>query len=96
MNKTDLINLVVEDTNYTKAQITDIINAAFNAISYSLQEGKKVKLMDFGTFEVTTRAPRTAINPKTLEKVQVGQRSRVKFKAGKELVELVNQPISDD
>lgn len=91
MNKADLITQVCEDTNYSKVEITEIINATLNCLSYALQEKKKITLMGFGTFTVTTRPPRTAINPKTLEKVQVGQRSRVKFKAGKDLVDLVNK-----
>ena len=90
MNKADLINQVFEDTNYPKAEITEIINAALNCMSHALNDEKKVTLMGFGTFSVTTRPPRIAINPKTLEKVKVGQRSRVKFKAGKDLVDLVN------
>lgn len=91
MNKAQLINKLVEETDFTKNEISEVLNAAFEIISDSLKDKDKVSLMGFGTFTVTTRPPRTAINPKTLERVQVGARSRVKFKAGKDLVELVNE-----
>ena len=90
MNKADLITQLCEDTNYSKSEITEILNATLNCLRHGLNERKKITLMGFGTFSVTTRPPRTAINPKTLEKVKVGQRSRVKFKAGKDLVDLIN------
>ncbi len=90
MNKADLINQISEDTNYPRTEITEIVNTALNCMSHALEGKGKVTLMGFGTFSVTTRPPRIAINPKTLEKVKVGQRSRVKFKAGKDLVSLIN------
>ena len=90
MNKSDLINRVFEDTNYSKSEITEIVNATFEALSFALKEGKKVTIKDFGTFSVTSRAPRLAINPKTMEKVQVGKRNRIKFKSGKELLKSIN------
>ena len=91
MNRSQLIDRIIEDTNYSRVEIEEIVKATLNGISVALQEGKKVSLSGFGTFEVTTRPPRSAINPRTLEKVKVGKRSRVKFKAGKELVEMVNE-----
>ena len=91
MNKAQLINKLVEETNFTKNEVSEVLNTAFEIISDNLKDNNKVSLMGFGTFTVTTRPPRTAINPKTLEKVQVGARSRVKFKAGKDLVDLINE-----
>ena len=38
---------------------------------------------DFGVFEIRTRAPRVAFNPKTLERVFVPTRKTVKFKVGR-------------
>ncbi len=38
---------------------------------------------DFGVFEIRTRAPRTARNPKTLEQVSVPTKKTVKFKVGR-------------
>lgn len=91
MNKAQLINQIVEETDYSKNEVSELLNSALEIISHTLKGKNKVSLMGFGTFSVTTRPPRTAINPKTLEKVQVGARSRVKFKAGKDLVDLVNE-----
>lgn len=91
MNKAQLINQIVEETDYSKNEVTELLTSALEIISHTLKSKNKVSLMGFGTFTVTTRPPRTAINPKTLEKVEVGARSRVKFKAGKDLVDLVNE-----
>ena len=49
-----------------------------------------MEFRDFGVFEVRERAPRTAQNPKTLEKIEVPEKRRVKFKMGRMMREKLN------
>jgi len=47
-----------------------------------LAKGNRLEFRDFGVFEVREQAPRTAQNPKTLERIEVPAKQRVKFKMG--------------
>lgn len=90
MNKTDLINQVVEAADLTKSQATQAVNAVLGSIESTLKDGKKVALLGFGSFSVADRAARTGRNPKTGATIQIAAKKVVKFKAGKELAEGVN------
>lgn len=63
MNKTELIAAVAEKTELTKKDSEKAVNAVIEAISESLEQGRKVVLVGFGTFEVRNRAERMGRNP---------------------------------
>ena len=60
------------------------------SITEALQNGEKVSLVGFGTFEVKERAERTCLNPQTKETINVPASKAPSFKAGKALKEAVN------
>ena len=60
MNKADLVEKVARDANITKKAATRAVDSMIDGISYSLQKGKRVTLVGFGSFEVRRRAPRRA------------------------------------
>jgi len=90
MNKGDLIKVVSEQAEITKAQATDAVNAVLEGITQSLTNGDKVTLIGFGTFSINERAARTGRNPSTGEAIQIAAKKQVKFKAGKGLDDTVN------
>ncbi len=90
MNKGDLIEKVVEETNLSKADATRAVDAVLSAISGSLASGESVALTGFGTFEVRSRAARTGRNPKTGETLQIAASKAPGFKPGKALKDAVN------
>jgi len=90
MNKGELISMVADNTNLTKTQAQEAINAVFNTIESSLKEGKKVSLVGFGTFACTERKARMGRNPRTGESISIPSKNVVKFKPGKELTGSVN------
>jgi DNA-binding protein HU-beta len=51
----------------------------------SLQKGKKVTLVGFGTFNITKRAARKGRNPATGASIKIKAKKVVKFRAGYEL-----------
>ena len=55
------------------------------------QNGDKVQLVGFGTFEVAERAARTGKNPQTKEEIQIPASKAPKFKAGRALKDTVNK-----
>ena len=91
MNRTDLIEKVVESTGVTKKEATAVVTAAFDAITEALVAGDKVQLIGFGTFETRERAARMGKNPQTGEAVEIAACKAPAFKAGKALKEAVNQ-----
>ncbi len=59
-----------------------------------LARGERVELRGFGAFTVKQRNARAGRNPRTGETVEVAQKSVPFFKAGKELRERINKPMS--
>lgn len=55
--------------------------AVFDAIKDRVERGEKVRIKDFGTFQMKTRAARTARNPRTGEEVKVPEKTVLTFKA---------------
>jgi DNA-binding protein HU-beta len=89
MNKTDLIQAVVEKTGMTKKDSTKALEAVIDVISESLAKGDKVQLVGFGTFEVRNRKAREGRNPATGEKIKIKASKAPAFKAGKALKDKV-------
>ena len=90
MNKTDLVNVVVAETNLTKKQAEEAVNATFAAIANALKDGDKVQLIGFGTFEVKDVAAREGRNPKTGEIIKIDACKKPSFSASKVLKDQVN------
>lgn len=85
MLKKDLIDRVASDAGLTKKQAGAALDSVLEAITGALKKGDSVLLTGFGKFEVRTRAARTGINPKTLEKIQLPATKVPAFKPGKAL-----------
>ena len=91
MNKSELIAAVVEKTELSKKDAEKAIKAFEEVVTEELVKGGKVKLVGFGTFEVTERAERIGRNPKTKEEMIIEASKAPKFKAGKALKDAVNK-----
>ena len=89
MNKTDLVNVVVAETELTKKQAEAAVNATLDAIANALKNGDKVQLIGFGTFEVKDVAAREGRNPKTGETIKIAASKVPAFKAGAALKDAV-------
>ncbi|EPE60667.1 HU family DNA-binding protein [Exiguobacterium sp. SH3S2] len=89
MNKTELINAVVEKADVSKKDATKIVEATFESITEALQSGEKIQLIGFGTFEVRERAARKGRNPRTKEDIEIPASKVPAFKAGKALKDAV-------
>ena len=85
MLKKDLIDKVASDAGLTKKQAGAALDSVLEAITGALKKGDSVLLTGFGKFEVRTRAARTGINPKTLEKIKLPATKVPAFKPGKAL-----------
>ena len=90
MTKVELIAQVAEKTGTSKKDSEEAVAAVLASITEALQNGEKVSLVGFGTFEVKERAERTCLNPQTKETINVPASKAPSFKAGKALKEAVN------
>jgi len=90
LNKAELIDLVADKAELTKASATRAVDAMLEGVTKSLKKNDTVTLVGFGTFSVTKRAARTGRNPRTGETIKIAASKTPKFKAGKGLKDAVN------
>ena len=90
MNKTELVAAIAEKTALSKKDADSALKAFIEVVGDELGKGEKVQLAGFGTFEVSERAEREGINPRTKESITIPASKAPKFKAMKALKEKVN------
>lgn len=83
ITKKELIDRIAEKSGNKRVTVKKIIQSFLDEIIDELGNGNRLEFRDFGVFESKRRAPRTAQNPKTLERVHVPEKSTVKFKVGR-------------
>jgi len=91
MNRTELIDIISDKAELTKAAASRALDALLEGVVLSLQKGDPVVLVNFGTFMVKQRAAREGRNPSTGEKIKIKAAKVVGFKAGKALKEAVKE-----
>ena len=90
MNKNDLVALVADAAGLSKIDATKAVDAVFDGIIQSLKKGEEVRLVGFGTFDVSDRAASEGRNPRTGEKINIPASKQPKFKADKTLKDALN------
>ncbi len=90
MNLDDLKGAVASKTDMSKADASKMITALFDSIQDTLQQGDKVAIPGFGTFEVADRPARQGRNPQTGATIEIAASKAAKFKAGKSLKDALN------
>lgn len=98
MSKATLINHVYDATRRskappTKATIEEIVNVMFNPHGIAAllrQNGNKITIPSFGTFERKRTAARVARNPATGAPIQVPEKFKISFRASPTLQSCVD------
>ena len=90
MNKSEVVDAIVDKADISKAAAGRALDAALGTIRASLEEGESVSLVGFGTFLVRNRPARTGRNPRTGEDVHIAAARVPAFKPGKALKEALN------
>ncbi|MGP1478899.1 MAG: HU family DNA-binding protein [Capnocytophaga sp.] len=91
MNKTELIDAIVEASGLSKVDAKKAVEAFFTSVETALKKGDKVSIVGFGSWSVADKEARDARNPRTGEIIKVPAKKVVKFKPGAELSDAVNQ-----
>jgi DNA-binding protein HU-beta len=90
MNKTELVAKVAEVTGWTKKDSAVAVDGIVGAITSTLVTGEEVNITGFGKFSVAKRAERDGICGLTKEAYHSDAKLAPKFKAGKNLKDIVN------
>lgn len=90
ITKKELIDRITKKTRCKNITCKEIVQQFLDEIAAELGKNNRLEFRDFGVFEVKERAARTAQNPKTLEKVHVSAKRKVKFKMGRVMGESLN------
>ena len=72
MQKTEFIAEIAERSGVSKKQAKQVLDTALHIIAEQLQDGERVVLTGFGTFEVRERRERQGVNPQTKEPMTIG------------------------
>jgi len=91
MNKSDLVRYVSDKTRITEIDAGIIIDVFLNGVKKGLENGERVTLHNFGAFFIQDRKPRTALDPRNGNKIDVPAKKVVKFQSSKKVFDLVNK-----
>jgi len=89
MTKAELIAVMAEGADITKAAAASALEAYTTAVAKELKKSGKLGLVGFGTFSVVKRKAREGRNPQTGKTIKIAAKKVIKFKAGKALVDKV-------
>ncbi len=84
MNKSEMARKLAQRSGLTQAQSAEVLEIIFNptmgVIAAELDDGGRVAIGGFGSFEVRRREARTGRNPRTGETISVPARNYPAFK----------------
>ncbi|MEO0293500.1 MAG: HU family DNA-binding protein [candidate division WOR-3 bacterium] len=90
MNKKELIDAIAKDVGCKKTEAKAMLESLINNIVKGLKQGKRIAIVDFGTFYVKKREARVARNPQKPDQIiKVPARKVPVFRPGKSLKEAV-------
>ena len=89
MTKHDIAQSIADQLNLPQLETRQIVQKTLDAIINILASEGRIELRNFGVFKVKKRKARQGRNPRTGEKVMVGERMTVTFKPGRNVEERV-------
>ena len=90
LTKKDVINSIYMQIGYSKNILDVILDDILILIINNLKKKKKVKISNFGTFEIRFKKQREGRNPKTKEVKFISERHVVLFKPSKDFKKFIN------
>ena len=85
LTKADLSETLFNEVGLNKTEAKEMVEAFFEEIKSSLENGDSVKLSGFGNFDLRTKAERPGRNPKTGKEIPIKARRVVTFHASQKL-----------
>lgn len=86
MTKADLVDVVYDrHGGLTKDEAAEIVEAIFDTVKHNLGTGRRVRIKNFGTFEITSRPGRIGVNPVSGEKMFIPPHRGLSFRPARRL-----------
>jgi integration host factor subunit alpha len=85
LTKADMAERLFEEVGLNKREAKEFVEAFFEIIRGSLEQGEQVKLSGFGNFDLRQKNERPGRNPKTGEEIPISARRVVTFRPGQKL-----------
>lgn len=85
LTKADMAERLFDDVGLNKREAKELVEAFFEEIRSSLEQGQQVKLSGFGNFDLRNKNQRPGRNPKTGEEIPISARRVVTFRPGQKL-----------
>jgi nucleoid DNA-binding protein len=89
VTKKDIVKVLADKFGLSQVDAKKVVQGTFDSIIDTLLEVGRIELRNFGVFEVKTRKPRKARNPRTGEEVMVPEKKVVTFKPGRLMEERI-------
>lgn len=89
MTKSELVDQVAARAELSKSEAARAVEAVMTTVEDALRRGSDVALTGFGKFHVSERGPRSGVNPRTGERIQIAASRVPRFTAGSALKEAV-------
>ena len=90
LTKKEIVNSIYMQLGLSKNILDLILEDILKLIIKNLKKNKKVKISNFGTFEVRYKNKRIGRNPKTKEKKIITARNVVLFRPSKDFKKFIN------
>ena len=91
MNRVQIVQKVAHATGLTRTEVTAVFEGVLKLIESELSRGGTVELRRFGTFRCVKRAARMAVNPRTGQRLKIGERVVPTFKPSPKLRQAVKK-----
>ena len=90
LTKKDIVNSIYMQIGFSKKILDLILEDFLKIIIDNLKKNKKIKISNFGTFEIRFKKKREARNPKPKEIKVISARNVVLFKPSKDFKKYIN------
>ena len=90
LTKKEIINSIYMQLGFSKKLIETVLEDIFDILLENIQENRKVKISNFGTFILRHKKSRLGRNPKTKKEAIISQRNVILFKPSKYLKNKIN------
>ncbi len=91
MIKSEIIEqLYKKQTHLSFQDVEQAVKCMVNKMTEALGTGERIEIRGFGSFSLVLHPARMGRNPRTGEAVSISQKHSIRFKAGLELAQRVN------
>ncbi len=91
MIKSELVARLAERNPHLRlGDVECVVSTVFEQVAAGLARGDRVEIRGFGSFSVRFRGARVGRNPATGDRIDVGEKVFPHFKAGKQLLQRLN------